>query len=398
MDHLRNDQVIRITGADVVLSEGIETTEVTLFRGEIIAVGHELTRTKLDEIAAETGTSTPGTRHIDASGLLLAPAMIDVHGDAFERQFMPRPGVMFPLDIATLETDRQLASNGIATAYHALTLSWEPGLRSLQTAKEFVEELDTLKERLTVDNRLQLRWETYAFEAEEMIVNLLDNESRPSLAFNDHTSMIMLDPTVTLQQRPFEQSDGFPVADMDDPAFIAKLKIRTDRSGLDRDEYTELLTTIWQRRAEVPEKIAKLALKAQANNVPMLSHDDSQIETRQYYHSLGATVAEFPMRESVAAFACENQDAVVFGAPNVLRGGSHMGSPGAAEMVAAERCHILASDYYYPSMLGAVAKLAQDEVQPLHELWRLVSTNPAKAMKLDDRGEIRTGMLSLIHI
>ena len=98
------------------------------------------------------------------------------------------------------------------------------------------------------------------------------------------------------------------------------------------------------------------------------------------------------MRESVAAFACENQDAVVFGAPNVLRGGSHMGSPGAAEMVAAERCHILASDYYYPSMLGAVAKLAQDEVQPLHELWRLVSTNPAKAMKLDDRGEIRTGM------
>ncbi len=69
--------------------------------------------------------------------MMLAPAMVDIHGDAFERQLMPRPGVMIPTDAALLETDRQLAANGIATAYHALTLSWEPGLRSVASARRW---------------------------------------------------------------------------------------------------------------------------------------------------------------------------------------------------------------------------------------------------------------------
>ena len=37
-----------------------------------------------------------GAVRIDARGLLIAPAIIDIHGDAFERQVMPRPGVTFP--------------------------------------------------------------------------------------------------------------------------------------------------------------------------------------------------------------------------------------------------------------------------------------------------------------
>src|SRR5574343_1849321 len=66
---------------------------------------------------------------LDASGCLVLPGIVDFHGDAFERQIMPRPGVHFPLDLALLETDRQLASNGITTALHGLTYSWEGGLR-----------------------------------------------------------------------------------------------------------------------------------------------------------------------------------------------------------------------------------------------------------------------------
>lgn len=57
-----------------------------------------------------------GSSVVLARGRLLAPAFNDVHGDAFERQVMPRPGVMVPIETALLETDRQLAANGIATA------------------------------------------------------------------------------------------------------------------------------------------------------------------------------------------------------------------------------------------------------------------------------------------
>src|SRR5262249_61125076 len=72
-------------------------------------------------------------RRIDASGLLVLPGLVDIHGDAFERQLMPRPGVAFDADVALMETDRQLVANGITTAFHAVTWSWEPGLRGRES-------------------------------------------------------------------------------------------------------------------------------------------------------------------------------------------------------------------------------------------------------------------------
>jgi alpha-D-ribose 1-methylphosphonate 5-triphosphate diphosphatase len=124
----------------------------------------------------------------------------------------------------------------------------------------------------------------------------------------------------------------------------------------------------------------------------MLSHDDSQPATRRFYRDIGARVAEFPMHERVLTEARAAGDLIVFGAPNAMRGGSHLGSPGAGEMVARGLCDILASDYYYPAMLGAVARLAADGVAPLHALWRLVAENPARAMGLADRGRIESGL------
>ncbi len=77
----------------------------------------------------------PGVR-FDATGLLVLPGIVDIHGDAFERQLQPRPGVDFPADIALADTESQLLANGITTAFHGVTLSWEPGLRSLTAWRE----------------------------------------------------------------------------------------------------------------------------------------------------------------------------------------------------------------------------------------------------------------------
>jgi alpha-D-ribose 1-methylphosphonate 5-triphosphate diphosphatase len=141
----------------------------------------------------------------------------------------------------------------------------------------------------------------------------------------------------------------------------------------------------------VSAHIARMAALARAHGAAMLSHDDSQAETRAYYRGLGATVAEFPMHERVFLAARNAGDFIVLGAPNAMRGGSHLGSPGAAEMIARGLCDILASDYFYPAMLGAMVRLHADRIAPLPALWSLVSLNPARAMGLTDRGRIATG-------
>ncbi|NCX70220.1 MAG: hypothetical protein EBW86_06380 [Rhodobacteraceae bacterium] len=135
-------------------------------------------------LISEIGDNLNGEIIINGKNLLLTPSLIDVHGDAFERQIMPRPGVEIPLNIAISETDKQLSTNGITTAYHAITFSWEDGLRSTSKSYELISYINKFSERLSVENRIQIRWETFAFEAIELIEKSFSNSLPPALAFN----------------------------------------------------------------------------------------------------------------------------------------------------------------------------------------------------------------------
>ena len=84
----------------------------------------------------------------DAGGLLVLPGIVDLHGDAFERAVMPRPGVTFPYDSALFDVDRQLLANGITTEFHGLTLSWEGGLRGEAYAERMFDSLERMREAL----------------------------------------------------------------------------------------------------------------------------------------------------------------------------------------------------------------------------------------------------------
>lgn len=362
-------------GATVYLPSGIEETSVTIAEGSIAAIG----QTAEGEV-------------IDARSLILAPALIDVHGDAFERQVMPRPGVYFPLETAILETDRQLAANGIATAYHAVTLGFEPGLRSAERGREMIGAIEALRPRLAVENRVQLRWETFADEALDVLRWAMDLDHTPSLAFNDHLSMTMRSRETSVQDRLFEHDPAFAVMDLSDASLLEKRhRSHAERSGLDYEAYVELVRDVWQRRRGVPGRIRDVAAKARAKGIPMLSHDDTQAETRAFYRALGATVSEFPMTWAAAGDAKAARDAIIFGAPNAVRGESHIGSLSAAEMIEDGTCDALASDYYYPAMLAAVDRLDRERRADRLRLWSLLSSGPARAMGLPDRGEIAVG-------
>lgn len=366
---------IIIEGATVVFGDRLQPASVRIEEGRIAAIDG----------------ARDGAEVIDGRGHLLGPAFVDVHGDAFERQLMPRPGTMLPVAPALLETDRQLAANGIATAFHALTLSWEPGLRSVENGRAVVSSLEALASRLTVDNRVQLRWETFCFEAIDLIRDALSASRRPSIAFNDHTSMLLLDPSVSLQERPFDLDPNFPALDPGSPVFADKMAERAKRAKLPVSDMISMARAMWERRPQVLAAINEVSALGEAAGAPMLSHDDSQIETRDFYRERGARICEFPMNRRVARAARDAGDFIVFGAPNATRGGSHLASIAAADMIREGLCDILASDYYYPAMLLGLARLKADGVGQLEDLWPLVAGNPARASGLHDRGTIKVG-------
>jgi alpha-D-ribose 1-methylphosphonate 5-triphosphate diphosphatase len=94
----------------------------------------------------------------------------------------------------------------------------------------------------------------------------------------------------------------------------------------------------------------------------------------------------------VAEAARAAGEPVVMGAPNVLRGGSHLGWASAAPLAERGLVTVLASDYHWPALLAAPFRLAARGAMDLARAWALVSENPAEALGLHDRGRIAEGL------
>jgi len=335
-------------------------------------LGHEFVETSLsitdDQIVEIGAVNRSRALSLDASDLLALPGIVDIHGDGFERQMMPRPGVDFPLDVALVDSDRQVISNGITTVFHATTWSWEPGLRSGGNARGLLEAIEGLRPRLAADTRFHLRHETYNLDAEEEIGEWLAARRVDLFAFNDH-----MDATVASLEKPH------------------KRQRMVDRTGLSGEAFDRLVERVTSRADDVPASIARLAATARKAGVRMLSHDDNTPEMRKAFRSQGVAITEFPVNEETAREAASGGDPIVFGAPNVVRGGSHIGWTRASDMIAKGFCSVLASDYYYPAPLLAAFRLAADGILPLSRAWDLISAAPAEAAGLSNRGVLAEG-------
>lgn len=306
---------------------------------------------------------------IDAGDLLVLPGIVDIHGDAFERAVMPRPGVSFPYAGALLDVDRQLLSHGITTEFHGVTLSWEGGLRGEAYALRMFDALAHLQPVLGVSHKVHLRFEAYHLAGVETALSWMADGRVGLLAINDHLPMMARK-----------------------MANDSKLAQYAERAECDPETFRTRLRTASRNAQDVPAGVSSLIAAARVAGLPVASHDDPDLATRQHYHRQGCHIAEFPLTIEVAKLARQIGDETVFGAPNVVRGTSHTGAPNATEMVAAGLCTVLASDYYYPAPIQAAFKLAQLGVVSLADAWHLVSRNPARAAGLRDRGVLAPGL------
>ncbi|MDB5411693.1 MAG: alpha-D-ribose 1-methylphosphonate 5-triphosphate diphosphatase [Rubritepida sp.] len=313
---------------------------------------------------ADSGTAE---RRFDASGLMVMPGLIDIHGDAHERAMQPRPNVDFKADFALRDAAAQLLAAGITTAYLGVTLSWEPGLRSLTAFEATMAALR--RPPPGPEMRVHLRFEADNLAAEPAALAAIAAGEIHLLGFNDHT------PSIRKKLGNAKELGKY-----------------AGRAGVGETEFLALADAAYSRRDEVPASRIRMAEAALSAGIPMLSHDDAKLEDRALFRSLGAGICEFPITEPVAENAREAGEAVVMGSPNVVRGGSHLGWASAAPLAERGLVTVLASDYHWPALLAAPFSMAARGVLDLAKSWALVSTNPADALGLKDRGRIANGL------
>jgi alpha-D-ribose 1-methylphosphonate 5-triphosphate diphosphatase len=126
--------------------------------------------------------------------------------------------------------------------------------------------------------------------------------------------------------------------------------------------------------------------------IVLASHDDATVDHVAEATEQGIRVAEFPTTHLAAKASKESGMSVLMGAPNVVRGGSHSGNVSARELAEAGHLDIISSDYIPASMMQSAFFMADVmDAITLPQAIKFVSSNPAKAVGLQDRGEIAIG-------
>ena len=159
----------------------------------------------------------------------------------------------------------------------------------------------------------------------------------------------------------------------------------------------ELETFIAERhvlhdRYAAPNRTA-LFERCRNSEIVLASHDDAtEAHVEEAIHA-GVVLSEFPTTVEAARAAHGAGLAVLMGAPNVVRGASHSGNVSAIDLAANGLLDVLSSDYIPFSLLHAAFVLPQrvDSIT-LPQAIRRVTSNPARAIGLDDRGEIVEGL------
>ncbi len=272
---------IAIQGVNVLTPDGwLEDATVLIEDGQFTSI--------------DQASSPNGFHLVNAQGLQMLPGIIDLHGDAFERMICPRPGVNFPLPIAIADNDRNLLASGITTFYCSITDSYEPGLRSRDSARALIDFiLGTGKQVLNCNHRIHIRHEEANIAGHQELCDWMVSDRVHLLSINDHLP---------------------PAGDR--KRLSRYLNSVKQRSSMSIEEIEELIDKVAARRHEGDIQIQELVELAHTYSIPLASHDDDSLEKVVLSQQRRIAIAEFPATVDLAVKSREYGAAVLMGAPN----------------------------------------------------------------------------------
>lgn len=323
--------------------------------------------------AIERGAEIPSGAE-DLDGDLLMPGLIELHTDNLERHIEPRPKVGWPHDAAIIAHDAEMASVGITTVFDALRVGSVVSKTKSnygEYARALADEILTLRAAgaLRISHLLHLRAEICSETLISELAKFGPEDGIGIVSLMDHTP----------GQRQFRKLDQLR-------------NYVCGRHGFSEDEF----------RDHVAERQALSALMGAAHEAAtvaealrfgavLASHDDTTAGHVADSAGRGVQFAEFPTTVE-AARACRTRGiAVMMGAPNLIRGGSHSGNVAAEALAQEGLLDILSSDYVPSSLLSGALRLG-DLWQDLPRGVATVTRAPAAATGLSDRGEIAPGL------
>ncbi|MEJ1159737.1 alpha-D-ribose 1-methylphosphonate 5-triphosphate diphosphatase [Prosthecomicrobium sp. N25] len=310
---------------------------------------------------------------IDCGDDVLIPGLVELHTDHLEPHYSPRPKVFWRPLSAVFAYDAQIAASGITTVFDSLRAGSDGDRHSLGAGLialgEAIEEAKATG-LLRADHHTHLRCEICSPDVIDMATAFVDRFDVRLMSLMDHTPGM----------RQFRDEDKLR----------DYYRGKSSKSEAELDAYMAGRKDMHARFAATHRR--GLVDLAKRNGIAMASHDDTTLDHVRESLADGVAVAEFPTTMEAARASHDSGLAVLMGAPNVVRGGSHSGNVSALDLAAAGVLDILSSDYVPTSLIeGAFRLAAVPAMGGLPGAIRTVTWGPAHATGLHDRGEIAPG-------
>jgi alpha-D-ribose 1-methylphosphonate 5-triphosphate diphosphatase len=312
---------------------------------------------------------------IDCRGDYLIPGLIEIHTDNLEKYIVPRPGILWPYTEASLIAhDNQIFGSGITTVFDAISIGLTDSseVRTKIIDKSINAVKKTREEKLLkADHYIHLRCELPSSTVYNIFLKYVDEPLLRFVSLMDHT----------VGQRQWRD--------------IRKWKLYySDRKWTDEDASAEI-----EKRERLHMEYANKNRKKIMNicnilNIPTASHDDTLPEHCYEAWKNGVTISEFPTTLEAAIEAKKLGMKTIMGAPNMIRGESHSGNISAISLVENNLLDGFSSDYMPISLLHAAFQLHTQVGMALHRAIKMVTSNIAQMVNLNDRGSLEKGKIS----
>ena len=336
-----------------------------------VVTGHLVIR---DGLIADIGTGSAPRGAEDCAGAYLAPGLVELHTDNLERHLTPRPKVAWPQHAAVAAHDAELAGAGITTVFDAVRVgsivsNSAAGYR--RYARTVADQISQMRAAgaLKISHLLHLRAEICS----ETLIEELDEFSAGDqvgiVSLMDHTP----------GQRQFTDVSKFE-------AYVR------GKHGLSKEVFDAYLIELREMSARLGTAHEAAAVAAARRfGAALASHDDTTAAQVAVSHGHGVRIAEFPTTVEAAQACRDSGIAVIMGAPNLVRGGSHSGNVSAGDLAERGLLDILSSDYVPAALLLSAVKLGE-QTGDMARAIATVTAAPARASGLQDRGEIAPGL------
>lgn len=322
-----------------------------------------------DGVIKSISADSKSTNIIDFKGKYILPGLINIQSEQLIRENRIKANNMFPFQKTFKEVEMRFASAGITTLFHSIPIVNGRSQDDFTTGPNIAKKISELsKGKNLIDHKVHIEFQLGFIESMDKVKELLEG------GFLDYISYLGYCRTEEERYREVYYQE-----------YIQR------SMGLSEEICRKMVKRVRELRSE--SNLEELAYMLKYSHYKGVKVGSSELDTMRkldYLQQDGVNILEYPFTMDAIDFAKGTKKQILLDTLSLSKGKGGIVKLDPWQAVLDGKIDMLSSDMRPYDLLAYVFLLGKE--MGLENSVKLVSKNPATALELIDRGEIKEGM------